>query len=648
MLCAIALLVALGASICLPSASALGDTHFRKRDPLQPRQTNSTTAPAYSTEYYFDQLIDHANPAAGTFKQRYFFSDQYYKGQGSPIVIGTPGEQSADGFYTDLTGLSMMHAMLDVWGAAGVVIEHRYWGKSSPYSTLTAPNLQYLTVNQAIDDYKYFVENVKLPWASGSYSSVPTATPWVNIGCSYPGLLVAYTQEKYPDLFAAGYATSAPVNADGDFWEYWEPIEEGMPQNCSADLAAAMDYMDNIMATGTPDQVIALKTQFGMEALENDDFGAALQNPINTWQDLQAATFSLKGTSLFFQFCDAIETNADGTQNMNPQGVGMPQALTNWAKTFKALGPDENCPNTGGACYSTQNPNSQMYTNTTVTDDYARGWIWLLCTQLGFFQVGDPGNSSSIVSSQVTTAYAQRQCSYYFPLADGTHSTYNFSAPVDSLNTQFKGWNVVGSNLYVVNGEFDPWRSASVSSTWAPSFVDTPTQEVTVIPDAHHCWDYYLMNTQVNDDVKAVQNKGLIQIHDWLQTWYTNHPGVTNNLPALASTAGEMNPVGETLNNINGTNDTILNDLKDKVNELAANKKLVMISWGLNAVFLVALIVVVILLIRAKRALAAVNKSAPVGSSIPMARWSLSKGAAPPGEQTGKRGTYQHIQDQTP
>lgn len=126
MLCSIALLVTLGASIGFPSASAtLGNSHFKKRDALQPRQTNSTTAPAYSTEYWFDQLIDHANPSAGTFKQRYFFSDEYYKGQGSPIVIGTPGEQSADGFYTDLTGYSMMHAMLQVWGAAGVVLERK-------------------------------------------------------------------------------------------------------------------------------------------------------------------------------------------------------------------------------------------------------------------------------------------------------------------------------------------------------------------------------------------------------------------------------------------------------------------------------------------------------------------------------------------
>ncbi|KAG8910863.1 hypothetical protein FRC01_006083, partial [Tulasnella sp. 417] len=558
------LLAVLGVATAIQYASAAFNTrHFRKRDALIPRQTSTTTSD-YSTEYWFDQLIDHANPSAGTFKQRYFFSDQFYKGQGAPIVIGTPGEQSADGFYTDLTGTSMMNMMMQSWGAAGVVIEHRYWGKSSPYTTLTAPNLQYLTVQQAIEDYKasyrrwrrpafpvsitwlsedlaYFVETVVLPWAAGTYTTTPASTPWVNIGCSYPGLLVAYTQEQYPDLFAAGYATSAPVNADGDFWEYWEPIEEGMPQNCSADLAAAISYMDNIMATGTPEEVSAMKAKFGLESLANDDFGDNLQWPINDWQDLQAYDYAQKGTTQFYQFCDAIETNADGTYNQNAQGVGMPLAFENWAKTYKALGPDKDCPGTGGSCYSTADPNAPMYTDTSVSDVHARAWEWLICTQLGWFQVGDMGNSSNIVSSQVTPAFFQRQCSYYFPLADGTHSTYDFSKPVNDINTQYKSWNVVGNNLYVVNGEFDPWRSASLSSKWAPAFIDTPTQTITVVPNGHHCWDFYLANGEVDANVKSIQQQGISEIRGWLENWYAAHPGVTNTLSAASNNVATAN-----------------------------------------------------------------------------------------------------------
>lgn len=74
---------------------------------------------------FFDQILDHTNPSSGTFKQRYFFNDQYYLGQGSPIILFNPGEQSADGFQTQLNGEALQAAMLAMYGAAGVVLERK-------------------------------------------------------------------------------------------------------------------------------------------------------------------------------------------------------------------------------------------------------------------------------------------------------------------------------------------------------------------------------------------------------------------------------------------------------------------------------------------------------------------------------------------
>ncbi len=74
-------------------------------------------------EYFFDQLLDHTNPSLGTFKQRYFFSSQYFRDQGSPIILSTPGEQAIDGFQGDLDGPALQNAMMQVFGAAGVVLE---------------------------------------------------------------------------------------------------------------------------------------------------------------------------------------------------------------------------------------------------------------------------------------------------------------------------------------------------------------------------------------------------------------------------------------------------------------------------------------------------------------------------------------------
>ncbi|EKG10851.1 hypothetical protein MPH_12065, partial [Macrophomina phaseolina MS6] len=42
---------------------------------LKARSTGSTT---------FEQLIDHSNPSLGTFSQRYWWSDEFWAGPGSP------------------------------------------------------------------------------------------------------------------------------------------------------------------------------------------------------------------------------------------------------------------------------------------------------------------------------------------------------------------------------------------------------------------------------------------------------------------------------------------------------------------------------------------------------------------------------------
>ncbi len=44
-----------------------------------------------------------------------------------------------------------------------------------------------------------------------------------------------------------------------------------MPVNCSKDVSLVVDYMDKVFTTGTAEERLALKTQFGLEDLEHDD-----------------------------------------------------------------------------------------------------------------------------------------------------------------------------------------------------------------------------------------------------------------------------------------------------------------------------------------------------------------------------------------
>jgi len=51
----------------------------------------------------FRQYIDHDNKDLGTFEQFYFYSTEFYGGEGSPIILFTPGETNASAYTSYLT-----------------------------------------------------------------------------------------------------------------------------------------------------------------------------------------------------------------------------------------------------------------------------------------------------------------------------------------------------------------------------------------------------------------------------------------------------------------------------------------------------------------------------------------------------------------
>ena len=79
---------------------------------------------------------------------------------------------------------------------ATIVLEHRFYGLSNPVPYLSAPNLKFHTIQQAIDDLEYFAKNVKLAMPGGD-SVGPTQAPWILIGASYSGALTSWTMVKY-------------------------------------------------------------------------------------------------------------------------------------------------------------------------------------------------------------------------------------------------------------------------------------------------------------------------------------------------------------------------------------------------------------------------------------------------------------------
>lgn len=256
-------------------------------------------------EATFDQLIDHSDPSKGTFKQRYFYNDEFYAGEGSPIVVSAPGENAADGYEGYTTNLTISGAFAQAIGGGAIIIEHRYWGGSSPYDKLTTKNLQHLTLDNAIQDLIYFAKNVQLPFDPKRTSS-PDKAPWVLSGCSYSGALTAWVHATAPGTFWTYHCSSAVVEAMEELWQYFDVTEQAMPRNCSADVQRVVRYVDRVMTNGTDAAKQNLKNRFGMGELEHDqDFASALMDGLWAEQSLEFDT----GYNSFHRFCDYVEAS---------------------------------------------------------------------------------------------------------------------------------------------------------------------------------------------------------------------------------------------------------------------------------------------------------------------------------------------------
>src|SRR5262245_14581416 len=140
------------------------------------------TAPV---EGMFDQPIDHPTraPADGapapTFKQRYWYTTEFADGPDSPVLFNFCGEAPCSKYE-----LTYMSDVAKVLHASIVALEHRYYGKSTPFEDLSLEHMKYLSVHNALEDVITFEAYAK--------TSLPLSGKWVAVGGSYSGMLAAF------------------------------------------------------------------------------------------------------------------------------------------------------------------------------------------------------------------------------------------------------------------------------------------------------------------------------------------------------------------------------------------------------------------------------------------------------------------------
>ncbi|GAB1310625.1 Serine-type peptidase-like protein [Madurella fahalii] len=489
---------------------------------------------------WFKQPVDHNDPSLGTWQQLYCVNPQWWKGPGSPVVMMTPGETpiwnavSANLGYSYLANTTMTGMYAQAIGAATVVLEHRYFGGSSPYEGFDSETLQYLTMEQAAADIVNFANNIEFPFDKNKTSVASKALkPWVYFGASYPATLGSWVEHFHPGVFYAFHLSSATVEVNTDNWYYYDTIRKGIDAyrkdtSCSLALNQVVEYVDSFILAEERNetQVQALKLLFGSTfPIEDDDFAYSIATPFRYWQETN-------GYRDILEMCDAVVGAYEPEENSVLGTV--PATVANYAAYFRMNFRESTCTyfDVWGQddplwCLNTHDLLNPFYIARTLGNPW-RTWYWFLCNEpLASWATGAPEGEPSIVSRKIDSKYWQRQCEMHFPPVNGQKYGSSRGRTPDTLNQETGGWERKSTRVIWTSGEFDPWRATSMLSEVRPGGSLQPSENTAVflLKHAEHAADAFTatglanLGIKANPEVVKVQEQSVEIMKKWISEY---------------------------------------------------------------------------------------------------------------------------------
>nr|XP_033330196.1 putative serine protease K12H4.7 [Megalopta genalis] len=448
---------------------------------LQEPDTSGLIDAQSINEAWIEQPLDHFNPRENrTWSMRYYENSALFK-PGGPIFIMIGGEWEISTGYLQ-TGL--MYDIAKAHNAMLYYTEHRYYGKSHPTEDLGLDNMQYLSVDQSLADLAYFIE-AKKEEKSFQDSIV------IVFGGSYGGNMAAWSRLKYPHLIQGALASSAPVFAKADFYEYYEVVTESLrrhSQQCVDDIKAAFDAVEELLAT--PQGLEKLKTYFNLcdapPAKSPSDLGLFMNTLAEAFAGVVQYDKVVKGQSNIAACC----------KHMTAPYLGSPlQRLASLVSDPKE-------------CSAVDYKNFIL--NHTRKDwdkqpDVMRQWFYQTCTEYGYFQTST--SKKSTFGTMVPLSFFTEMCrdlyDYYFD------SKY-LDSRVRRTHIMYGGMRPDLRNVIFTNGDVDPWHVLSVLedlNEFSPAIL---------INGSSHCRD--LQNNDAADVPGLVQARAKVReiIGSWI------------------------------------------------------------------------------------------------------------------------------------
>lgn len=130
----------------------------------------------------------------------------------------------------------------------------------TPRNLATDNLIQFLSSEQAIEDAASFIVQMKCKY------QIPSTSKWIVFGASYGASLATWTRQRHPELVHAAVASSGPLWAKPDFWEYFQVVEASLRNgNCRAAIAEAFGEISMELLTHNGQQLLNEKLLYAAQ-----------------------------------------------------------------------------------------------------------------------------------------------------------------------------------------------------------------------------------------------------------------------------------------------------------------------------------------------------------------------------------------------
>ncbi|EDW83818.2 uncharacterized protein Dwil_GK13814 [Drosophila willistoni] len=349
--------------------------------------------------------------------------------------------------------------------------EHRYYGQSWPLgnASLGIEQLKYLSLPQALADLAHFIEYQKSDNPNLRESKV------ILVGGSYSGSMVTWMTRLYPHLIAASWASSAPLFAKADFYEYMEMVSQSINlsygHNCSQRIDKGLKHLSELFKENLIEEYLkrlnACKNFNPKDTLDRAAFFSGISNYLALIVQSYSShipnlceTLMLLDTNdeeAFLAFLELIHT--EGRRSSNCQDFGYEAVL-------------------------------KLFTEQSL--DYqisgVRAWFYQTCNEFGWYTTT---TATPDLVHEVPLVYFENLCRDTFGPAQ---TTEKLARGIAEINKRFGGHAFNHSQEYkeviFTHGQLDPWSALGLREG----------KDALVLNGYSHCQD--LTSINIHDSVE--------------------------------------------------------------------------------------------------------------------------------------------------